>query len=285
MVVPTVAHIARWTCRLGNNLLQISNALHYAACMRTHVELPAHPSALLRHVAPGTLMQNATQQQQPPPPRVKRAVFFYDTDMGDVGGSPDMAQRRALLLAHVTPRLNLPTVTIDAATLYIHMRSGDLFAATNRRPHPEYWQPPLSWYTHIVRVHRDRHGAAAPIVIVTEPDKANPCIAALCGAVDGVTVQSQSTEHDFATLLHAHHVACAYGTFSVMAVLLSPHVRIVHVPVWQRPRPHMLAAWTPPPASDPVQVLTYDLNDYPRGPWCNTAEQRQYMLAYACKLK
>lgn len=281
--VPHVARIARWTCRLGNNLLQISNALHYATRMRTHVELPAHSSALLRRIAPGTLMQN--DPQQPAPTRVKSAVFFYDTDMGDVGGSPDIAQRRALLLVHVTPRLDIPaTVHTDPTALYIHIRSGDLFAASNRRPHPEYWQPPLAWYTHIVRIHRDRHGPAAPVVIVTEPDKANPCIAALSSAVDGVTVQSHSIEHDFATLLHAQHVACAYGTFSVMAVLLSPHVRTVHVPVWQRPRPHMLATWSPPPAaSDPVQVLTYDLDDYPRGPWRNTAEQRQYMLAYTCK--
>lgn len=274
---PIVPRIARWTCRLGNNLLQISNALYFAERMGSHVEVPRHSCALLRSIGPGTLMPPIQH-----PYTVKAAVYFYDTDMRQVGGSPTVQKRRALLLKHLAPRIESAIsqhVRTDPTALYIHIRSGDLFAPQTRRPHPEYWQPPLSWYHAVIRAHRQEHGASAPVIVVTEPDQRNPCIAALRLAYEHVTIQSQSIEDDFATLMRAQHVACAYGTFSVAAILLSSSVRTVHVPVWAKPRPHMLHTWTPSPEEN-VNVIHYRLDDYPRGAWQNTPEQVAHMLQY-----
>ena len=168
--------------------------------------------------------------------------------------------------------------TLDAGTVVIHIRSGDLFEVDGQGGHPGYVQPPLAYY--IAALH---HAAAQhPVerVIVVHEDRRNPCVDALEArlASTGIpcTMQSGTLREDTTTIFAARRLIAGHGTF--IPALLAQSGRAEAVYFFRRVSQRRLFDMMSPRvfvAEDTAGAFT------PTGTWANTAAQRQLMLDYS----
>jgi hypothetical protein len=119
--------------------------------------------------------------------------------------------------------LSLVTQTDDSLyepTLYIHLRSGDIFKKTP--PHRDYGQPPLAFYTKIIRSQ-----PWGKVHLVFE-DQFNPVIAALQRFLSesGIPYETHSGDihHDVEVLLRAKNLVIARGTFIYPILCISKYI-------------------------------------------------------------
>lgn len=112
--------------------------------------------------------------------------------------------------------------------LTIHIRAGDIFGPS---PHPLYVQPPLAFYTDIIS-RMMAAGTIARVRIVYE-DKGNPCVDALLNHCNvqsiAFRIQHGSLQEDVAALMNSRHLVFGVGTFGYGVCLLSQTVESVHV--------------------------------------------------------
>lgn len=106
--------------------------------------------------------------------------------------------------------------------LVVHIRSGDVF---RNQGHPLYGQPPLAFYTLVLR-----KGAWRRVTLVSE-DRQNPIIDRLLEA-SGTTLppleyRQASLEEDLKLLLRARSLVGSLGTFMPAVLALSSNVRRV----------------------------------------------------------
>ncbi len=188
------------------------------------------------------------------------------------GLSPELlCTIRNALNAEVFPA-NWNTEQTPEDALVVHMRSGDVFWPN---PHPEYGQPPLSFYQKVLR-----HRAWSSVVIVAE-DETNPCLQGLkdlCGDRGiPVTVRGLNFEDALVTIASARNIAASRGTFISAICWLAPATRNIYY------------LGTKPPEAFPLEEARFFLvsdrtGEYEeamlRGNWKNTQDQRNLMLTH-----
>eukprot|EP00746_Dinoflagellata_sp_MGD_P104592 gnl/MRDRNA2_/MRDRNA2_43424_c0_seq2.p1 gnl/MRDRNA2_/MRDRNA2_43424_c0~~gnl/MRDRNA2_/MRDRNA2_43424_c0_seq2.p1 ORF type:complete len:214 (+),score=52.26 gnl/MRDRNA2_/MRDRNA2_43424_c0_seq2:83-724(+) len=155
-------HISEWWGRLGNNLLQLQNALIYAEAKgKTRVTFPtAHGTELKQlinlpeagiKVNPKNMETKETCLRKPP--------FFYDDFFHNDRRAScfnDITVRRRVLVQYVKPLLQHPQDDFKSSEeeLLIHLRSGDMM-----RPggimHPQTRQPPCAAYDKVIEEGND----------------------------------------------------------------------------------------------------------------------------------
>jgi hypothetical protein len=136
--------------------------------------------------------------------------------------TPDAAWEIVRLYLRPLFRDVLQTVKpVDAHTLVMSFRSGDIFNAES--VHPFYVQPPASYYMKALSFARAQLGVS-DVLLVFEDD-ANPAIGRVRAHLDseGVSyaLQSGSVAEDFACLAGARHLVAPYSTFAEAAAMLS----------------------------------------------------------------
>jgi hypothetical protein len=108
----------------------------------------------------------------------------------------------------------------EANALYIHLRSGDIFKKTP--PHRDYGQPPLAFYTKIIRSQ-----PWTKVHLVFE-DQFNPVIPALQSFLSESNVEyethSGDIHHDIEVLLRAKNLVIARGTFIYPILCISKNI-------------------------------------------------------------
>lgn len=111
----------------------------------------------------------------------------------------------------------------EANALYIHLRSGDIFKKTP--PHRDYGQPPLAFYTKIIRSQ-----AWTKVHLVFE-DQFNPVIPALQAFLRESEIDykthSGDIHHDIEVLLRAKSLVIARGTFIYPILCISKNIEQV----------------------------------------------------------
>ena len=159
--------------------------------------------------------------------------------------------------------------------LYIHLRSGDIFK--KMPPHRDYGQPPLAFYTKIIR-----HKNWRKVVLVFE-DRHNPVINALIDLLDQQNIECQTfsgdIHQDVDVLLQAKHLVIARGTFIYPILSLSQNAQEVfyfeideHSP-WGLENSHIhFRKCVDVPGDYRRTILTR---------WENDAEQNALMLSYS----
>lgn len=115
--------------------------------------------------------------------------------------------------------------SLGEQTIVLHFRGGEIFApgGTNNW----YVQPPVSYYTRAVEF--AIMNLAISHVHVVYQDKSNPAVDAVIEYLKrrmiSFSTQSATTKRDIATILSAHHIVAAYGTFCEAISLLSSQVK------------------------------------------------------------
>ena len=214
--------------RLANRLVSITNGLAIAQRLGTTFEYPGFDEPIMPFsvaFSRGGGHTNEVLRRCKAAPRQTSLYYAKGLHLSH-------ARRRELLHRFVLPRLLLPDLPVPSPnTLCIHIRSGDIIvkAPKQRRVHPTYVQPPVSFYTHVIR-----RGCYDRVVVVTEPDRRNPAIGALQRRFGSlVTVQSSSLEVDVATMLSVRHlVVNSCGTFGIMHAMLSTQLQHLHMPLY-----------------------------------------------------
>lgn len=113
---------------------------------------------------------------------------------------------------------------ITDETAVLHMRSGDIHGGEF------YPQPPCSYYK-LVMLKGNDGDSFRKGVILTEPDKRNPCIQAMLDTFPGrIAVHSRSVTEDACTMISAKHLAIAFGTWGPALSRLNTNLVDLYVP-------------------------------------------------------
>jgi hypothetical protein len=198
-----MAKINSWYGRLGNNVLQIGNALVVAYLNRSVFSCPSH-DLFPAFSAPFGYTPASTGN-------------FFHIDLNTYGGAEKfMALRSHLLQKYLLPKLNLPELgeylsnLILNGALVAHARGGDTF---NANPHAAYIPHPLDYYLHLAKSHEK--------VILVYEDETNPVVDAL-SRNSQFYLTNNDVLTDFAIFTKAKSVAVGgFGTFVPAACLLN----------------------------------------------------------------
>lgn len=236
----TDLRIDGWNGRLGNNMLQLSNAIIFAQRnAMTTVGLPSIRGPIndlfdfpaIMHVKPQTAslphLKCANRTQVP-------LTGHWFPSPGCI--NPTDGEQNSVLQTHALPYANaelqdcLSTEGMeedDDNLLTIHIRSGDIFA--ERHGHKNHRQPPCAFYEKVF-MHGNDGKPFQRMLVITSAAQNNPCIARLLQKHWGrVSIQNSTALQDFCILAKAKNLVLSHSTFVVSAAYLSSDVARVFV--------------------------------------------------------
>jgi hypothetical protein len=204
--------------------------------------------------------------------------FHYRRQFGNVFAGFDREAQYELCQNWLRPLLQFPHVVSPPADdeLVIHLRSGDIFGS---QPHPNYRQPPLSFYQSVIQFLKPR---GIDRVCLVYEDRGNPCIAALETWLELVRLpfrsQSGTVEEDIAFLLQAKHLVFGTGTFGFGICLLAGSIETIHAfDQW--------GLYENLPNINTLRLAQdIDSGYIPKNGWTNSPEQRNLMLDFPANL-
>ena len=293
--------IKRWVGGLGNNLIQLYHSIYLALkLLKAGVKYPDHdllignclPLRLSAYMA-GDIVGDFFQLKEVeqlldsthlPPNPDKLSVFRnYIRPLLRVTESSRLNLRYVNHLVIPTSPPPLPTME---DTLVIHVRSGDVTNGVNA--HPNYMQPPLSFYKKVILSSVDTVQTRAPtlaelptrsrvkkVKIITQ-DMTNPTVAALKEWMPSIEVLvGRSLQADMLEVLQASHLCYGKSWLPVTLALASENVRCIHVLDNMHTADFI-------PSSPTCLVWHYRLTEpyIKTGEWANTPKQRRFMLTY-----
>tara|TARA_X000000950_G_scaffold193517_1_gene233322 strand:+ start:14795 stop:15556 length:762 start_codon:yes stop_codon:yes gene_type:complete len=207
--------ISTWFGRLGNNIIQIINAI-YIAEKNNHKYVNFH----LKHnmfktnsieIDIGTNKENE-----------KKVVdtFFYIKRFNIYDLEP--YKMKQIYQKYIRPiiKIDYKEDNNDSDTIYFHFRGGDIF---KENTHKAYVQPPLSYYKNIIKDYKN-------VVLVCE-DKKNPCIEELL-KLNNVIYESNSMQKDLNILSNVSNLGLCFGTFSLLLYLINTNLKNLYVPYY-----------------------------------------------------
>ena len=99
---------------------------------------------------------------------------------------------------------NLPRVKTNEKSLYIHIRSGDIFKA---RPNILYAQPPLCFYQNIINNYQFQK------VYIISVNNLNPVINKLIKFYPNIIYKKNSLKEDISYLINAYNIVASISSF------------------------------------------------------------------------
>ena len=255
--------ISNWSGRLGNNLIQLSNALYICLKYSCELEYPEHP-----------LLKKASFAFNDHPPEQYYLSFFYDyNDCRNV--MPTLKERRHILQVYIRDLLNFDLdrqpQEDNPERLVLQIRSGDTF----RNHIPIYVPPPMSYYTKIMDQYQDRQ-----MVIVCE-DLSNPCIEALADRYTNCTIQSSDLETDIRTIVNATNLVLSIGTFGFILAMLSRKIEKLYVNDIPRSIDDQ-GFFRQEELGLDFEVIRYRISNYIKyGDWKRTPEQMEQLFNHS----
>ncbi len=247
--------ITNWNGRLGNNIMQIIRAIHYAK-INFHSEINFPDTKYLRRNKLYINIEKANAI-------IIRNDFFYLNKLGLEDPCPE--QMKKYFIEFVKPMLIVNAIETLNNTLHIHIRSGDTFS---NNPHGKYLPPPLIYYKTIIES-QDWDD----IKVVFE-DNINPCVIALKNSnYKNIELISDSLQKDLSILGSSKNLVVGPGTFGLLAYFLSEELESLYIPRYvlnEMPK----GEWG-------VKLNIVELPNYIKcGEWRNTAEQSKILVNY-----
>ena len=207
--------------KFGNAILQLTNAIQVAQALKIGKIYHRGFDFLSDRAQIGsiTLLKGAPSHEN-----YLASSFFPNALLEKICVAPEP---RYQIARHLAPWLTLQHSRIakldTSRHLYIHIRAGDIF--TKATPHPLYGQPPLAFYTCLLRLE-----PWEKVVLVFE-NRHNPVIDALMAFLASecipYEIQSRQLDADAARLLEAENIVIGRGTFVYPMLCISEKVRRV----------------------------------------------------------
>lgn len=111
---------------------------------------------------------------------------------------------------------NLPKVKIQSDSLYIHIRSGDIFTT---HISSTYAQPPLCFYEKIINNNKFKN------IYIIAKDRENVVIDSLIGKHKNIVYNINNLEYDISLLSHAYKLVLSVSSFSLSSVKLNDNLK------------------------------------------------------------
>ena len=249
--------INSWFGRLGNNILQIINAINYAINKKHSViKFNRHAMLLSNTIS----IENCKRNDN-----IIQDNFFYLERL-------KLNEQEPYIMKQYFQKYIKPIFKVQLEgnnhldsdnEIYIHFRGGDIFSSNT---HNKYVQPPLSYYMNIIKNYDT-------VKMVCE-DKKNPCINELLKK-DNVEYTSNTLEKDLSILSTATNLVIGFGTFGFLLYLMNTNLKNLYIPdffVNILPK----GEW-----GDDITIHIIELPNYIKvGEWKNTEEQKTIMLDY-----
>lgn len=256
--------ISHWNGRLGNNILQIIRAIHYAYIYK-HNTIQFKPHNLLTNTFINIEKNNDNNNNNT---NTITDTFFNLKKYNII--DPEPYKMREYFQTYISPIFKIKS-NIDLINssnqhdnmIYIHFRGGDIFSSN---PHKAYVQPPLSYYRNIIKDYQN-------IKLVCE-DKSNPCINELLKQTN-VDYISNTLEQDLVTLANVSNLIIGFGTFGFLLYLINPSLKNLYIPdFFVNELPH--GNW-----GENINIHVIKIPNYIKvGEWKFNEEQRKIMLEY-----
>jgi hypothetical protein len=265
----TILTINNWYGRLGNNILQVINAVLVALYYKhLNVEIPS------REFFNYTLL---TINNEVPFNEDKlyelSGDFFYRKNITTQNPWIDEACfncNHAEMLTHLRELFEFKYHTLTPLgenDLTIHIRSGDIFEQDGINC--KYIQPPLSYYTNIIEC-----GNYENIYLISQ-DYKNPCVKKL---IDMYPVIKYSINNDIVNdiklILRSTNIICSISSFVPTLLNLTDYTACIYVPSYFCELHNVLL-------NNKAKIVNIDLDDYRNkiGDWHNTEEQKELMIS------
>ena len=192
--------------RLGNNILQLSNAIYLSEVMNVStIYIPKGFCRITRNVTTSKGIRIAPTKRKP-----EDALALHRELYGMTSGGY-CPEDRVYEFAGETLR-GVPRVKTGANELYVHVRSGDIFG---EKINKYYGQPPLCFYEGIIK----RWGFRR-VYILTE-DTRNPVIAPLVLRHKAKLIKADLPQ-TIGYVLGARNLVLSFGTFLPALLRLVP---------------------------------------------------------------
>lgn len=192
--------------RLGNNILQLSNAIFLSEAMNT--------STIYINKGFCFIHNNITTSKGikiiPTGKAPKETVTLYSELFG-LKAKGHFPETRGYEFGNESLK-DIPRIETDDEALYIHVRSGDVF---KDNPNKYYGQPPLCYYESIINIWGFKD------VYVIAEDTKNPVIDALIKKYN-VTHINTTVPETIGYILSAKNVAISSGSFVPSILRLAP---------------------------------------------------------------
>ncbi len=239
--------IQKWFGRLGNNIIQLYNAIHIALYYKETIKLPIH-NFFNVNIIKEYFKNNKNNLL------IKDSWDFFNKSK--LKNIPNEAFEinteetiNILINAFIIKQNDIKK--LDEDTVVIHIRSGDIF---NNNPHPGYVPPPLAYYVNILN-----NNQFNKIIIIAE-DKKNPVIDELLKLYPNSFYEKNSLEDDIKIILGATNLIESIGTFIPSLLMLSNNiVKKYSTSTYEN------------------ELINYYLNNKP---WKNTQKQRELIISY-----
>ncbi len=261
--------LENWAGRLGNHLIQLSNAIHVASNTKSILTIPPHDTLKRRHYDfRENNIENCNESVS--------SYFFWPRECFNFPIKHDYV-RRCILKNHIASEFQnartwkpfslLKHNYITKDTLIINIRSGSDIFRTDPPPQSDYMQPPLSFYQDIIERHNYKR-----CVIVTESDRLNPVIDRLLGWNNSIQLNlHRNVDDDIRLVLAAQHLVTAHSTFSWCLALMSPNLKVLHQP----------SSFQISGVPD-FNINTYHIENYiPPGSWNGSPQQMELMIKHS----
>jgi hypothetical protein len=252
--------INSWQGRLGNNMLQLVRAIHYAV-INSHNSIHFQQHSLLTSniiTLENIEYSNKSQISD---------TFFSLKKYNIIDPEPYVMkkyfQKYIKPIFKIKIKIKSNIILDDDKIVYIHFRGGDIFSST---PHKAYVQPPLSYHKNIINDY--------DIIKLICEDNKNPCINELLKQKN-VQYISNTLEKDLSILSNVSNLVIGFGTFGFLLYLMNPHLKNLYIPdffVNKLPK----GSW-----GNDIKVHIIELPNYIKvGEWKNSDEQQKIMLDY-----
>jgi len=254
--------ITDWYGRLGNNILQILNAIQYGL-INNHSVISFKYLSILSDIKINIKSDIDNN--------IKFSNIFFDIEKLGID-RPTAKQYRELYFKYVKHLLNLKDIQCyDSTYVGIHIRSGDIF---DIKPHMSYVQPPYVYYTEIINKYNNK--------ILVYEDTKNPCVNKLINSYNFNIIQSSTIENDLNLLLHCENIIIGFGSFGLLIYIMSEHLKNLYIPKYYYEQKNFDPHVNPSDWGNDINIIPIDLPNYLKpGEWQNTKEQQATMLNYS----
>ena len=234
-----------WYGRLGNNIIQLSNAIHIAIAFKHNIKINVQ-----HRFFDFSLIEKYFNKYNNSEIITDGYNFFYKSKLpfSNAIFKQNIEEKNKILQkAFLINNIN----KLPENDLVIHIRSGDIFSSN---PHPDYIPPPLSYYTKEIDKRKYKK-----IHIICEDTK-NPVVNELRKLYKNAVYEKNTLEKDIRIILGATNILYSVGSFITSLMFLSNNNKYLHDYVYNNGK----------------------LKEYYKfmKPWKNTIEQRNYILTY-----
>jgi len=254
--------IDRWYGRFGNNIVQLIRAMHISLFYHCNLIIPPHKFFNSTYIK----IYDDIDKNAPNISNELQPVTYFFAGAKNVD-KKIWKSRKGKKIIEILKKYFIPKpIHLHENDLVIHIRGGDIFGPFGG--HPGYIQPPLSYYTNIIK-----NNEFNDIYICSEDTK-NPCINRLLKSFPKIKFQLRPFNIDLSLMLGATNLLMSFTTTASSVLIFSDKINTIYKPSF--------GFKCVIDYSKDVRYHTIQLNEYKKlmKPWKNTPKQIHTMLTY-----